>query len=44
MAYRSLQTEENDIPDGHDPMLSPYIQFDTEEDTNTSEKRMSFEF
>lgn len=40
MAYRTLTTEENDTPEGQDQILSPFIQFDTEEDANNSEKRM----
>ena len=40
MAYRSLPSEENEVPDGQDQPLSPFIQFDTEEDVNNSEKRM----
>lgn len=40
MEYRTLVNEENDIPEGQDQTLSPFLQFDTEEDQNNSEKRM----
>jgi hypothetical protein len=39
MDYRALVTEENDIPEGQDQTLSPFIQFDTQEDQTNSEKR-----
>jgi hypothetical protein len=40
MDYRTLVSEENDVPEGQDQTLSPFIQFDTQEDQNNSEKRM----
>ena len=40
MAYRTVNSEENDTPEGQDQVLSPFIQFDTEEDANNSDKRM----
>ena len=36
MECRPLVTEENDPPEGHE---SPYLQFETQEDENSSEKR-----
>ena len=40
MDYRALVTEENDTPEGQDQTLSPFIQFDTQEDQINTEKRM----
>jgi hypothetical protein len=42
MDYRTLVNEENDIPEGQDQTLSPFLQFDTQEDQNNSEKRNKF--
>jgi hypothetical protein len=39
MAYRPIATEENETPEGQDQVLSPFIQFDSQEDANISEKR-----
>ncbi|CAF0903757.1 unnamed protein product [Adineta steineri] len=39
MDYRALAGEENDDPEGQDPTLLPFIQFDTQEDRNNNEKQ-----
>ncbi|CAF0843587.1 unnamed protein product [Adineta ricciae] len=39
MDYRALVTEENDTPEGQDQTLSPFIQFDTQEDQINTEKQ-----
>jgi hypothetical protein len=39
MDYRTLVNEENDIPEGQEQTLSPFLHFDTQEDQNNSEKR-----
>jgi len=39
MDYRTLVSEENDIPEGQEQTLSPFLHFDTQEDQNNSEKR-----
>lgn len=39
MDYRTVRNEENDAYDGQDQALSPFIQFETQEDENTHEKR-----
>jgi hypothetical protein len=44
MDYRTLVHEENDTPEGQDQILSPFLQFDTQEDQNNSEKRNKFSF
>jgi hypothetical protein len=40
MDYRTLVSEENDTPEGQEQTLSPFLEFDTQEDQNNSEKRM----
>jgi hypothetical protein len=40
MDYRTLVSEENDGPEGQDQTLSPFMQFDTEEDQTNSDKRI----
>lgn len=44
MAYRTLVSEENETPEGQDQTLSPFLQFDNQEDPNNSEKRMRRNF
>lgn len=39
MEYRTLVSEENDLAEGHDQSVSPFLQFETQEDENNSEKR-----
>ena len=39
MDYRTLVSEENEIPEGQDQTLSPFLHFETQEDENNSEKR-----
>jgi len=39
MAYRTLPSEENELAEGQEQCFSPFIQFDTEEDANNSEKQ-----
>jgi hypothetical protein len=41
MDYRTLVSEENDVPEGQEQTLSPFIQFDTQEDQNNNEKRIT---
>jgi hypothetical protein len=44
MEYRTLVSEENETPEGQDQTLSPYLQFETQEDQNNTEKRNNFLF
>ncbi len=44
MEYRTLTSEENETPEGQDQTLSPYLQFETQEDQNNTEKRNNFLF
>ncbi|CAF4755094.1 unnamed protein product, partial [Rotaria sp. Silwood1] len=39
MDYRTLVNEDNDATEGQEQSLSPFIQFDTEEDQNNSDKQ-----
>ncbi len=39
MEYRTLVSEENETPEGPDHTISPFLQFNSQEDPNNSEKR-----
>lgn len=39
MDYRTIVNEENDNAEGPDQSLSPFLQFDTEEDLTNNDKR-----
>jgi hypothetical protein len=39
MEYRTLASEENETPEGPDQTISPYLRFESQEDTNNGEKR-----
>jgi hypothetical protein len=40
MDYREVNNEDTDGPDGHEQALSPFMQFETQDDENNNEKRI----
>ena len=39
MAYRTLVSEENELPEGQDNTISPFLRFESQEDPANGEKR-----